>query len=130
MSKKDYKIGVFGLWHLGCVICGAWTKLGFEVTGFDYNKKRISDLNNGKTPIYEPDLDNILIDGIKKNSLKFSNELSSLRDCNYIFLSYDTHVKEDDCSDVSILNKSVKDLITIMKDHSVLIISSQSPIGL
>ena len=129
MLKTDYKIGVFGLWHLGCVLCAVWSKLGFRVRGFDYNKERVTNLLRAKPPIFEPNLTNILSKGLQQNSLSFSNDSDSLKDCDFIFLSYDTPVLIDDTSDLSILDKSVKDLINIMKDYSILIISSQSPVG-
>ena len=79
------------------------------------------------TPVIKSN--NILSNGLKQSFLSFSNDLNSLKDCDFIFLSYDTPVLDDDTSDLSILDKSVKDLIKIMKDHSILIISSQSPVG-
>ena len=67
MNKKNYRIGVFGLWHLGCVICGAWTKLGFKVTGFDYDKnyieKAIDNIKEGKNNLKYFVAD--IIDGIE-----------------------------------------------------------------
>ena len=129
MKKTNYKIGIFGLWHLGCVLSAAWSKLGFRVTGFDYDKQRITDLLKANPPIFEPNLHEILSNGLRQNLLTFSNELDSLKDCDFIFLSYDTPVLDDDSSDVSILENSVRDLKKIMKDNSILIISSQSPAG-
>ena len=49
---------------------------------------------------------------------------------DFIFLSYDTPVVKNDASDISILIQSVKELAKIMKNNSVLIISSQTPVGL
>ena len=48
------KIGVIGLWHLGSVLCAAWSKLGYKVIGFDYEKKRVDKLLNGIPPVFEP----------------------------------------------------------------------------
>ena len=57
------KIGVFGLWHLGCVIATSWSNLGHYVIGYDYDFFNIADLSEGKPPIFEPFLE----DNIKKN---------------------------------------------------------------
>ena len=32
------KIGIVGLWHLGCVLSSVWSKLGNKVIGFDFGK--------------------------------------------------------------------------------------------
>ena len=53
------KIGVIGLWHLGSVRA-AWSKLGYKVIGFDY-EKRVDKLLNGIPPVFEPELNTIII---------------------------------------------------------------------
>jgi UDP-N-acetyl-D-mannosaminuronate dehydrogenase len=46
MSKSE-KIGIVGLWHLGSVLCAAWSKLGYDVIGYDNDKQRVNDLSKG-----------------------------------------------------------------------------------
>jgi UDPglucose 6-dehydrogenase len=123
------KIGVIGLWHLGCVISVSWSKLGHNVVGFDYDAKRVNKLKNGIPPLYEPNLLESLHEGIGKKLLTFSSSIKDLSDCDFIFLSYDTPVRDDDSSDTSILEKSIKDVRSIMKDSSIVIVTSQSPVG-
>ena len=131
MSEKMKKtIGVIGLWHLGCVLCASWSKLGNKVLGFDYESSRIDDLNRGKPPIYEPGLEEVIQEGMQKGNLVFSDDVKSLETCDFVFLSYDTPVGDDDGSDTAILERAVNDAKRVMKDHAVLIVSSQSPVGL
>jgi len=123
------KIGVIGLWHLGCIVSVSWSKLGYHVTGFDHNEKRIQNLQNGIPPIFEPDLEKLTGENIRNKTLNYSSDVKSLSECDFIFLCYDTPVRDDDSSDTSILEKSVEDIVQVMKDNSILIISSQSPVG-
>ena len=123
-------IGVIGLWHLGCVICASWSKLGNKIMGFDYDSSLIENLNKGSTPIYEPNLSEIIQEGLSNKRIVFSNDIDSLSPCDFIFLSYDTPILNSDFSDTKILEKSVDDVRNVMKDDSVLIVSSQSPVGL
>jgi UDPglucose 6-dehydrogenase len=124
------KIGVVGLWHLGCVLCAAWSKLGNSVVGFDYDPSLIRDLQQAKPPLFEPGLEELIRRSLEEKTLSFSNELQSLSQCDFLFLSYDTPVRDDDSSDTGILRKSVRDVARVMKKHSVIIVSSQSPAGL
>ena len=48
------KIGVFGLWHLGCTIAAFWSKIGIDVIAFDYDNNNIEKLKNSIPPIFEP----------------------------------------------------------------------------
>ena len=128
--KKEKKIGIIGLWHLGCVLAAAWSKKNYIVCGFDHNKDRIENLTQGHLPIYEPGLEKNIKQSIAKNLILFSYNIKILSNSDFIFLSYDTPVLENDDSDTSILVQSVKEAAIIMKDNSVLIISSQTPVGL
>lgn len=128
MSKSE-RVGVVGLWHLGSVLCAAWSKLGYTVTGFDYDKQSVSSLLKGIPPVYEPDLSETIRACVRNGTLSFSSNMQSLSECDFIFLSYDTPVLADDSSDLTILEKSVRDLREVMKDNSILIVSSQSPVG-
>lgn len=125
----NFKIGVVGLWHLGCVLCTAWSKLGNRVIGFDYDSSLINNLQQAIPPLFEPDLAESIRGSLDKNSLTFSDQVQSLSECDFIFLSYDTPVLDDDSSDTSILEKAVKDIAQVMKKQSVIIVSSQSPVG-
>ena len=79
--------------------------------------------------MYEPQLAEIIGSGLQEGSLQFSNNAASLRECDFVFLAYDTPVNEDDSSDTTILKQSVADLSSVMKDGSVLVVSSQSPVS-
>ena len=128
MSKSE-KIGIVGLWHLGSVLCAAWSKLGYDVIGYDNDKQRVNDLSKGIPPVFEPNLNDTILSCINKGNLSFSSDLQSLNNCDFIFMSYDTPVRDDDSSDLTILEKSVKEIRKVMKNDTILIVSSQSPVG-
>jgi UDPglucose 6-dehydrogenase len=122
-------IGVIGLWHLGCVLSASWYKLGNRVVGFDYDAARIQNLNQGIPPLYEPELQETIQQGLADGRIAYSDNAGSLSDCDYIFLAYDTPVGDNDSSDTTILERSVRDAAAVMKPGAVLIVSSQSPAG-
>lgn len=127
--EKEIRIGIVGLWHLGCVLSAAWSKLGFKVVGFDYSKDLINNLNQIQPPIYEPNLEETLKLSIEKNKLSFTNDIKLLRDCDFIFLAYDTPVLDNDESDLTPLHKAIDGLGNILKDGTIVIVSSQTPAG-
>jgi len=123
------KIGVFGLWHLGCTITASWSELDKDVIGFDYDTKIVENLKNGTPPLYEPHLEHIIKNGIKNKNIQFTDNKLDFIDCDYVFVTYDTPVDDNDDSDTTILTQSINDLGKILKNDSVVIISSQSPVG-
>jgi len=128
MAKRN--IGVVGLWHLGCVLCASWAKLGHRVVGIDFRSDLIGNLKSGIAPLFEPGLEDEIKNGLSKGLLSFSTDEKSLSNCDFIFVAYDTPVREDDTSDVSFLVEAVGRISPILKNHSIVIVSSQSPVGL
>ena len=59
------KVAVYGLWHLGCVTAACLANLNYEVIAIDDNPEIVHALNEAKTPIYEPQLQELLIENIK-----------------------------------------------------------------
>lgn len=125
----ETKIGIVGLWHLGCVLSAAWSKLGFSVTAFDHDKSLIKNLNRDRPPIFEPKLKQTLREGRNNGQLTFTSDMKSLADRDFVFLAFDTPVLEDDTSDLTILFNAVQELGAVLKDNAVVIVSSQSPVG-
>ncbi len=54
------KISIFGLGYVGSVGLGCLAKTGHTMIGVDLNKTKIDFINQGKSPIVEPEIDTIL----------------------------------------------------------------------
>ena len=50
-------IAVIGLGYIGLPTCAALTRHGLRVTGVDVNERTVSEINAGRVPIVEPNLD-------------------------------------------------------------------------
>ena len=127
--KTKPTIGIVGLWHLGCVAAAAWLKLGHQVIACDFDLRLIDSLSQGKAPLYEPDLDASLLSGLEKKQITFSLDPSSLKACEFIFMTYDTPVNEQDLYDLHILEEALEKISPHLSSEAVLIISSQVPVG-
>jgi UDPglucose 6-dehydrogenase len=123
------KIGIVGLWHLGCVLAASWSKLGRVVRGVDFDEQNIANLSNGKPPIYEPDLQETIQKNLDQGVLSFSTDPATLQDCGYVFLGYDTPVRDDDSSDLSLLEQAVEKIGPHLSPNTILIVSAQLPVG-
>lgn len=124
------RITVFGLWHLGCVYAAGLAELGHQVIGTDFDEKIIRGLSEGHPPIFEPGLEELIKKHIKGKNLKFLfDKKAALEGADFIFLTFDTKVDEKDRVDLSDINKAADEISKYIKDGSILIISSQVPVG-
>lgn len=128
-SLKSKKIGVLGLWHLGSVYTACLAKQGFDVVGFDLKKSVIESLSLGIPPIFEPDLEQLIKSNLNKNLHFTSISEDAISDKDYVFITIDTPVNNQD----KVQLKVVYDLFNLIKKYispkTVLIISSQIPVG-
>src|SRR3989344_6207772 len=109
------RIAVVGLWHLGEVVSVGLAELGHTVVAIDEDKKIIGGLQKGIPPLAEKDVRERMARHMKKGFLSFSTDFKRVKDCDAVFLTYDTPVDENDESDIGILERSVKKFSNYLK---------------
>jgi UDPglucose 6-dehydrogenase len=122
-------LGVLGLWHLGCTISACWTNVGHQVQAVDLDEKVVRALSSGHPPIYEPGLEEALRSGMAAGKLTFSASAESLRGCRFVFVAYDTPVRDDDTSDLTVIEDVVNRVGPFLDPNAVVVFSAQLPVG-
>ena len=85
------KICMIGTGYVGLVSGTCFADLGNDVICVDKDKNKIENLKNGKIPIFEPGLEELIIKNSKIKTLKFSNDINkSIKDSNIIFICVGT----------------------------------------
>ncbi|XWK86329.1 MAG: nucleotide sugar dehydrogenase [Phormidium sp.] len=67
------RILVWGLGYVGTVVSACFAEMGHEVIGVETNSEKVKAFNEGRSPIVEPELDDLIASGIKKGNLKAVN---------------------------------------------------------
>ena len=124
------KICVQGLWHLGSVTAACLASVGHDVVGLDGDSKNISNLNQGKAPLFEPGLDEMIQNEINQGHLRFVQSFrEALADAEVLWVTFDTPVDEEDHADVEFVLGKIKSVLPELNDGTVVLISSQIPVG-
>ena len=124
------KLGIIGLWHQGIVGAACMAKVGYEVIAYDRNEERIAVLNQGKSTIFEPGLDELLSCGVNEKRLSFTTDVSKVVcECQDIMVMFDTPVDEDDNLDLSEIFDTMKKIAPDLKDDCLLYFTAQMPVG-
>ena len=124
------KVCVLGLWHLGSVTAACLASVGHDVHGLDPDVNTVENLNEGKAPLFEPGLDELLEAGIVTGKLVFTaSHAEALADAEVMWVAFDTPVDDEDHADVLWVQGQIQIALPFLPDHSIVLVSSQMPVG-
>jgi len=129
MHDREDTVCVVGLWHLGCTYAACLAEIGYRVIGVDDSLDVIQKLNEGKAPLFEPGLDDLISKGLHSGNLTFQTEIkTAAKNAAFVVIAYDTPVDEHDRVDISIVLRTAEQLKDLHM-QGILVVSSQVPAG-
>lgn len=123
-------IAVVGTGYVGLVSGTCFAEMGVNVTCVDVDRNKIENLLNGKVPIYEPGLDEMVIRNYKEGRLHFTTDLvSCLDDVEVVFSAVGTPPDEDGSADLKYVLEVARTVGRHMNKYLVLVTKSTVPVG-
>lgn len=124
------KICVIGTGYVGLVTAVCFAELGHSVVGVDIDEKKIENLRNGISPIYEEDVEEFLKKGMDSGKLSFTTDLASvLNDCDVVFNAVGTPPDEQRRVDLKYVWAVAKQVGENLNRHIVFVNKSTVPVG-
>src|ERR1035437_9113767 len=124
------KVAVVGTGYVGLVTGTCLSQTGASVVCIDINKQKIENLRKGIIPIFEPGLDDLVINNTKENRLSFSTNLAeSIQGCEAVFIAVGTPSDEDGSADLQYVIGVAKEIGKALQNYTVVITKSTVPVG-
>ena len=126
------KITIIGTGYVGLVTGACLAEFGHHITCMDKDIKKISALQNGQIPIYEPGLDELVKKNNREGRLSFTTDLEeSVGNASAIFIAVGTPSSRrgDGYADLTYIYAAAKELAHHLKDYTVVIDKSTVPVG-
>jgi UDPglucose 6-dehydrogenase len=124
------KISVIGTGYLGATHAACISSLGFEVVGIDTDLSKISALNQGKVPFYEPELEELLAKELATGRLTFSTSYEAIKDADVHFICVGTpQVKDGLAADMTYVKGALESIAPLIKAGSLVVGKSTVPVG-
>ena len=124
------KLCIIGTGYVGLVSGVCFSDIGNTVYCVDKDKNKISSLNKGIVPIYEPGLEEILKRNHKKKKLIFTTNLEeAVNKSDIIFICVGTPTKKNSNSaDLRYVYNVARDLNKIIKKYKIVVTKSTVPV--
>ena len=125
------KIAMIGTGYVGLVSGVCFSDFGHEVVCVDLNPDKISMLNAGKVPIYEPGLDDLMARNVAAGRLAFTTDLASaVAGADAVFIAVGTPTRRGDGhADLTYVYAAARDIAAALTGYTVVVTKSTVPVG-
>lgn len=120
MDLNKKKICLIGLGYVGLPLAVAFAKK-FDVVGYDIDKLRIQDLQEGNDKTHE--IDSSSLDFVKSKII-FTSDIKDIKNCNIYIVTVPTPVDLDNKPDLKPLIDSSKSVGSVLKKNDIIIYES------
>lgn len=122
------KIVVAGTGYVGLVTAVCLSEIGHYVTCVDVSKEKIDMLNKGKSPIFEPGLEELMLKN--KDRLKYTLDYKqAYSDADVIFIGVGTPEKKDGSANLSYVYQVANEIAQNVNNDVIIVVKSTVPIG-
>jgi UDPglucose 6-dehydrogenase len=123
-------ITIIGSGYVGLVSGTCFAEMGNKVTCVDIDPVKIEKLNKGIIPIFEPGLENMVLNNVKRNNLFFTTNLDmALKNSEIAFIAVGTPMGEDGSADLKYVLSVAKSIGQHMYKRLIVVNKSTVPIG-
>jgi len=126
------RVTVIGTGYVGLVTGTCLAYLGHRVTCVDSDAAKIGALVAGQVPIFEPDLEELLVLAHQAGGIDFTSDLTTpVRESDVIFIAVGTPALPNGSSDLRFLNAAGRDIGRAMDGSRMRVVANKStvPVG-
>jgi len=126
------RVSIFGLGYVGCVSAASLAAEGHEIVGVDVNPEKVGAINEGRSPIVEPGLEELLKRGVAQKRLRATTDTSeAVYATDLSLICVGTPSRKNGSLDLTYLTRVCEQIGDVLKDkpgyHVVVVRSTVLP---
>ncbi len=126
-------LAIIGTGYVGLTTGTCFAEVGHKVICVDNNEAKVQSLREGKMPIYEPDLEEMIVSNVSAGRLEFTTDLAAaVRECEIVFIAVPTPPHEDGSVDLSYIegvSREIAESLTPDMGYRILVDKSTVPVS-
>ena len=124
------RIAVFGTGYVGLVQGSVLAEVGHDVLCVDVDAAKVEGLKQGRIPIYEPGLEEIVRKNHAEGRLEFTTDAAAaVRHGRIVFIAVGTPPDEDGSADLKYVLAVARTIAEHMEEAKVVVTKSTVPVG-
>jgi len=124
------KIAIIGIGYVGLVTGTCFSEMGNKVYCVDIDNGKVEDLKKGIIPIYEPGLEELVIQNQANGDLIFTDNLKEgLNNSVICFIAVGTPMGEDGSADLQYICDAAREIGQLMNNDLIVVNKSTVPVG-
>jgi UDPglucose 6-dehydrogenase len=123
-------ICVVGTGYVGLTTGVCFADLGHSVTCIEIDLHKLELLRSGKSPIFEPGLEELQERNMRAGRLRFTDDYAvGIPDAEFIFITVGTPMAEDGSADLTYVKAAARSIGQYLRSGSIIIDKSTVPVG-
>ena len=125
------KIAMIGAGYVGLVSGACFSEFGIDVALVDKDSSKIEALKNGRIPIFEPGLDQLVADNVRDGRISFTTDTAeAVRGAEAVFIAVGTPSRRGDGhADLTYVFAAAEEVARAVTAPAVLVTKSTVPVG-
>lgn len=127
---EDIKVTIYGLGHMGLPTAALLARSGLKILGADINPQIVEQINQGRSPILEPGLDEMVHETVKSSHLSATTDMGEASRYSEVHMVIvPTPVDENKVADLKAVKIACQSIVKGLKEGDLVIIESTVPPG-
>lgn len=127
---KRYKIAVAGTGYVGLVAGVCFAEVGHNVICVDVDEKKVEKMKSGISPIYEQDLERLMIKNYKEGRIDYTTDYkNAYKTADAIFIGVGTPEQPDGSANLSYVATVARQIAETVEKDCLVVVKSTVPIG-
>jgi UDPglucose 6-dehydrogenase len=123
------KIAIIGSGYVGLVTGACFAEVGHEVICVDNDERKVKTLRNGKIPIYEPGLEQLVQRNVAAHRLQFTGSIEEgVDNSQVVFIAVPTPPQIDGSVDLTYIERVAREIASVLKEYRVIVDKSTVPV--